>query len=120
MDEGDQAALVVALADLVVRDGALDLPDVDPEDIRVVHAALAAWLPGDRIGRGEDAHSRRPSFRGAIPRPSRASVAVGRGLPNDGVSRLLREQADELDAKADALDGEGRLAAGLSGPASDR
>ena len=45
VDEGDQAALVVALADLVARDGALDLPDVDPADIRVVHAALAAWLP---------------------------------------------------------------------------
>ena len=58
VDDRDQAALVVALADLVARDGALDLPDVDPVDIRVVHAALAAWLPGDRAGRGEDAHSR--------------------------------------------------------------
>jgi hypothetical protein len=45
MDEGDQAALVVALADLVARDDALDPPDVDPEDIRW---CTPPWLRGSR------------------------------------------------------------------------
>jgi hypothetical protein len=45
VDAGNAAALVVALADLV-RDGDLDLTDVDLPDIRAVHAALETWLEG--------------------------------------------------------------------------